>query len=247
MIERYALPILASMVLSTAASAQCTVDLGADTVTTYYGYDPMACVTLQPTMSGPAPYVYAWSNGSTAGALTVCDTASSWYVVTVTDGDTCTTMDSVFVQVVDVRCGNNNNKVLVCHIPPGNPANAHTICISENGVPAHLAHGCTLGSCGWEADSLQVGGTLQIAVAPNPMADATQITISSTADQQVDLALFDASGRMLMQVYQGPIEAGETRTFPLAGRSVGATSHLVWMHLRGTSGDRVQQALMLER
>jgi hypothetical protein len=86
-----------------------------------------------------------------------------------------------------------------------------------------------------------------MVAAPNPMADATQITIVSTTDQQVDLALFDASGRRVLEVYQGGISAGETRTFPLAGKSVGATSHMVWMHLRGSSGDRVQQALMVEQ
>jgi hypothetical protein len=29
----------------------------------------------------------------------------------------------------------------VCHIPPGNPANAHAIQIPRPAVPAHLAHG----------------------------------------------------------------------------------------------------------
>lgn len=38
-------------------------------------------------------------------------------------------------------------KTTVCHIPPGNPANRHTICIGTPGVPAHLAHGDFLGSC----------------------------------------------------------------------------------------------------
>ena len=47
------------------------------------------------------------------------------------------------------KCGNKNNKVLVCHIPPGNPANAHTICISPNAVSMHLEqHGDLLGPCG---------------------------------------------------------------------------------------------------
>ena len=32
-------------------------------------------------------------------------------------------------------------KVLICHIPPGNPNNAHTIEVSANAVEAHLAHG----------------------------------------------------------------------------------------------------------
>jgi hypothetical protein len=38
-------------------------------------------------------------------------------------------------------------KVTICHIPPGNPGNAHTITVSENAVDAHLAHGDTLGEC----------------------------------------------------------------------------------------------------
>ncbi len=38
-------------------------------------------------------------------------------------------------------------KVAVCHIPPGNPGNAHTIYISSNAVNPHLAHGDILGDC----------------------------------------------------------------------------------------------------
>lgn len=45
------------------------------------------------------------------------------------------------------RCGNNDDKVLICHIPPGNPENAHEICVGEPSVEAHLAHGDVLGAC----------------------------------------------------------------------------------------------------
>jgi len=38
-------------------------------------------------------------------------------------------------------------KVDVCHIPPGNPENAHTITISENAVSTHLDHGDHIGAC----------------------------------------------------------------------------------------------------
>ena len=43
--------------------------------------------------------------------------------------------------------GGGEVKVTVCHIPPGNPANAHEITIGAPGVPAHLAHGDYLGAC----------------------------------------------------------------------------------------------------
>lgn len=38
-------------------------------------------------------------------------------------------------------------KVDVCHIPPGNPDNFHTIRISENALAAHLAHGDFASAC----------------------------------------------------------------------------------------------------
>lgn len=41
----------------------------------------------------------------------------------------------------------NPNKTLICHIPPGNPSNAHEICVGRSAVPAHLAHGDFLGEC----------------------------------------------------------------------------------------------------
>lgn len=42
----------------------------------------------------------------------------------------------------------DTKKTTVCHIPPGNPANAHTICVGNPAVPAHLGHGDHLGTCG---------------------------------------------------------------------------------------------------
>jgi len=43
-------------------------------------------------------------------------------------------------------CG--GEKVLICHIPPGNPANAHEICVGEPAVAAHVKnHGDPIGPC----------------------------------------------------------------------------------------------------
>jgi len=38
-------------------------------------------------------------------------------------------------------------KATICHIPPGNPANAHTITVGAPAVAAHLAHGDVEESC----------------------------------------------------------------------------------------------------
>ncbi len=39
------------------------------------------------------------------------------------------------------------DKVVICHIPPGNPDNKHTITIGAPSVKAHLAHGDVLEAC----------------------------------------------------------------------------------------------------
>ena len=38
-------------------------------------------------------------------------------------------------------------RVVICHIPPGNSSNAHTITVNASALNAHLNHGDTLGEC----------------------------------------------------------------------------------------------------
>jgi uncharacterized membrane protein YgcG len=49
---------------------------------------------------------------------------------------------------IHVCAPGDTHKTTICHIPPGNPANAHTLCIGNAAVPAHLEnHGDSLGQC----------------------------------------------------------------------------------------------------
>ena len=48
----------------------------------------------------------------------------------------------------DPRSPLDTDKVTICHIPPGNPANAHTITVGRSALKAHTKHGDTLGACG---------------------------------------------------------------------------------------------------
>ena len=42
----------------------------------------------------------------------------------------------------------SGHKVLLCHIPPGNPANEHTICVGEPAVEPHVRlHHDYVGAC----------------------------------------------------------------------------------------------------
>ncbi len=48
-----------------------------------------------------------------------------------------------------VSAQDSEEKVTICHVPPGNPENAHTITIGASAVPAHLANheGDSVGQC----------------------------------------------------------------------------------------------------
>ncbi len=48
--------------------------------------------------------------------------------------------------ISDASAG-GQRKVCICHVPPGNPGNEHTICVGAPAVPAHLEHGDSLGTC----------------------------------------------------------------------------------------------------
>jgi len=50
-------------------------------------------------------------------------------------------------------------KTTICHIPPGNPANAHTICVGNAAVPAHLDHGDFVGTCACEGGDVDAGAS----------------------------------------------------------------------------------------
>jgi hypothetical protein len=62
------------------------------------------------------------------------------YLLTIANSYTATILEMAFAQGADP-------KVTICHVPPGNPANSHTIVVGERAVQAHMAHGDTGGSC----------------------------------------------------------------------------------------------------
>jgi hypothetical protein len=73
----------------------------------------------------------------------------------------CDSTSMAFGDLADIdgiECDTVEYQVTLCHIPPGNPSNAHTITVEESAVPAHLAHGDTLGPCdGASAGGYEVG------------------------------------------------------------------------------------------
>lgn len=58
-----------------------------------------------------------------------------------------------------------DGKVVICHVPPGNPANARTLTIAPAAVSAHLAHGDYFGNCGQHDEDESIF-TLEIDAEP---------------------------------------------------------------------------------
>jgi hypothetical protein len=104
------------------------------------------------------------------------------------------------------------NKVQVCHVPPGNPENAHEISISENATKAHLRNheGDTLGACPeavacpcWtEAD---LNGALEAAAAdPDVMVESCGMSVYAAGSEfEAHLALAAELGYAIGYAYFG--------------------------------------------
>ena len=50
-------------------------------------------------------------------------------------------------EVSEGFCDCSTTGDLICHVPPGNRKNMHTIQVGEPAIDAHLAHGDMLGAC----------------------------------------------------------------------------------------------------
>ena len=71
------------------------------------------------------------------------------------------------------------DKVTICHIPPGNPDNAHTKNVSGNAMNAHLAHGDSMGECpdnGDQDTTTTTGGDDTVDVTTTGGDDIVDVT-----------------------------------------------------------------------
>lgn len=103
---------------------------------------------------------------------------------------------------------NKPGKVLVCHIPPGNPENVQEICISENAVAAHLAHGCFVGACERVDDTRLMNPDLFtetefVAVYPNPFSNVLSIEMVFEDVTQAEISIYDMKGNLVAKPFSG--------------------------------------------
>jgi len=160
-----------------------------DTNTLYIGYGPTSLTITATPNGGTAPYRYVWNTGDTTAAISI--SAAGTYSVTVTDSKGCTATASIVMKTLDVRCGNNLNKVKICH-------NGKSICISSGDVQNHLNHGDYLGDCtqgARQANTTAAGNdnATIINVYPNPVNETLTIRLGPLNTGAV-MQLYNANG-----------------------------------------------------
>jgi fibronectin type 3 domain-containing protein len=168
-----------------------------DTNTIYIGYGPTSLTVTTNPAGGTAPYSYLWGGGQTTPSISV--SAAGTYTVTVTDAKGCTTSASIVIQIVDVQCGKDSDKVMLCH-------NSITICVDSFDVQDHLAHGDKLNGCKRSTARSEQSNTIgiepgadvasKIIVYPNPVTE--NLNIQLTRNNGAVLKLYNATGAMVI-------------------------------------------------
>ena len=168
--------------------------------TVYLGYTPASSITLTAVAIGGTPsYSYNWSSGSTVSTTTVNPLVNTIYSVTVTDANGCTATATKTINVIDIRGGNKNDKVKICH-------NSNTLVVDGSSVIAHLAHGDMLGTCTPSSITMTgrsneiegtAAGRIAVSVMPNPSARSFTLNISSDTDAPLILRVIDISGKVI--------------------------------------------------
>lgn len=199
------------LMTSIAVTPGYAVQPGGNMHTIYLGYGPQS-LTLDGAATGATSgYSYSWSPASglsnpNAATTSASPSVTTQYTLTVTDANGCVSTATTTIFVVDARCGNNprNPKVLVCKVPPGNPANRHEICVAPSAVAAHLATGSYLGPCNQSsAGARQAGSTFQASsdmlVYPNPSEGLYFIQLQPEEAVTVGIEVYDAQGKLVLK------------------------------------------------
>ncbi|NVK03174.1 MAG: cadherin-like domain-containing protein [Flavobacteriia bacterium] len=183
--------------------------------TIFLGCGPQS-TTLSVSASGGVPgYTYSWApatglSGTTTASVTASPQTTTTYTATITDANGCVTTKSITVYVQDIRDPNHGHKVLICHLSKKKGQQRwHTISVSCNAVPAHLAHGDYLGACTDDAKVDQAvsltADDVHALLYPNPSAGVSTLEVEVHHEEDVRIALFDYSGALIDIIHEGTL------------------------------------------
>ncbi|MES2780977.1 MAG: T9SS type A sorting domain-containing protein [Bacteroidota bacterium] len=185
-----------------------------------YGYQSM---TLSSTVTGDGPFTYSWSGSGLSSTNTATTeftpTTGGYYTfsLTVRNSNGCESTCTITICVIDVRDPAQNpdstKKVLICHVPKGNPLNRRTIRVSINAAKAHISlhGGDKLGSCDaicGMAKGSGIGeifseettlGEVNLLVYPNPSSKEFNFKLETESAETVNFKVYDMSGALVLE------------------------------------------------
>ncbi|HEY0652270.1 MAG TPA: family 10 glycosylhydrolase [Chryseosolibacter sp.] len=203
------------------------------------GYGAQSLLLTADTNEEPEGLSYEWSHvpglsSTSEQSVVFTPTEAGTYIfnVEVINSFGCSSIAETTIQVIDVRCGNKNDKVQVCHT-----LGEHAVesCVSPAAVPAMLLTGANLGPCsGDETETDPLAGSV-LSAYPNPFEDQLNLQFKlPVSDNHVRLVVSDLLGGNMTTVYRGPTEAGQTQTFALT--AAGLRGRVFVVRLIASSG-----------
>lgn len=220
-------PVITEPVINTIVNNPIVVvDAGPDQLL-FSGYSSNSCSNLTALVSGALPpYKVFWSTGDTTNSITVCPTETTTYSIFAEANGCISTPDSVNISVTDVHCGKNNDKVLVCHIPLGNPSKKHTLCIDQSDVVNHLSHGDNLGAC---ISSSNRSGNFEnekesdfalVSEEDNMFnilykKEGISIRFQPSQSEFAEIKAYDYSGKLVLSLLEKTVSKGEEHLFQI--------------------------------
>jgi uncharacterized lipoprotein YddW (UPF0748 family) len=127
------------------------IDTGLPADTIALGYGAQALSLAASDAGGADNYVWTPALGLSANGATASfapNGAGSFSLsVLATSENGCAASVTKTVKVIEARCGNKGDKVLVCNATGSDSNPGSQVCVSENAVPALLKKGAKLGAC----------------------------------------------------------------------------------------------------
>jgi hypothetical protein len=175
--------------------------------TIYLGYGAQKVDLTLRVFGGVPPYTFNWGSNGTTQTISVSPKVSSTYNCIIKDSRGCTKLVAFKINVIDVRCGSNNEKVLLCN-KLANGAGTETICVDSSAVAGYLAGGAVLGGCELMSAPVYNAGNAnsrlgrgQVGVFPNPAGHYLDVSWKLPANNtQVQLNILDTRGNLVMSV-----------------------------------------------
>jgi hypothetical protein len=200
--------------------------------TIYLGFGPTS-LTLKAVPTGATtPLTYAWKKD---GNTTVMGTAASLvvssagiYTATVTGQDGAVGTVTKEIKMEDLRCGDKDDKVAICHTSTGSNDNTRTICVSKSSVDKFLGNGNYLGNCTQariamvtEPEAIVVAAPGKFNVYPNPASRQFTVQLNNFKTGKAQVIILSPNGMAVQKKTIELIQVNQSILFNLGNLTTG--------------------------